>query len=91
MGGDDAPVQVLADDASGYLVGGIITSMLVALAVGGVIGVVVRLLGRRGSWSAAGALSVLALVAGPVAVAMISSLIGGFLAGDRLAARRLAS
>lgn len=87
----EPPVQPMADHASGYLIGGIITSALVALVLGAVVGVVVQLLDRRGSRSAAGVLSVLALVAGPVAVAMISSLIGGFLAGNRLAARRLAS
>lgn len=91
MDRDDPPVRLLADDVSGHLVGGIITSIVVALAAGAVVGVAVRLLGRRGSWPAAGVLSVLALIAGPVAVAMISSLIGGFLAGNRLAARRLPS
>jgi hypothetical protein len=91
MGSDDPSARLLADDASGYFVGGIVTSMLVALVAGAVIGVVVRLLGRRGSWSAAGVLSVLGLVAGPVGVVMISSLIGGFLTGNGVAARRLAS
>lgn len=84
-------MQPLVGDASGYLVGGIITSMLVALLVGAVTGVVVRVLGRRGSWSAAGVLAVLGLAAGPIGVVMIGSLTGGFLAGNSFAARRLAS
>lgn len=91
MGSDDSPMPLLTDGAGGYLVGNIITSMLVVLVVGAVIGVVVRLLGRRGSWSAGGVLYILGFVAGPVGVALVSSLIGGFLAGNGLAARRLAS
>ena len=86
---DDPPVQMMADDVSGYLIDGIITSMLVALVLGGLVGVVVQLLGRRVSSSAAGVLFVLALVAAPVAVARPARSSAVSSQGNRLVARRL--
>jgi hypothetical protein len=81
---------MMADDVSGYLIDGIITSVLVALVLGGLVGVVVQLLGRRVSSFAAGVLFVLALVAAPVAVARPARSSAVSSQGNRLVARRLA-
>jgi len=85
----EPPTQLLPEGASGYVIGGIVEQMLVVVAVGLVLGVAVRLLGRRGSWWVAGGVWFYGIITGPVGIIMTSTLIGGFVTGNTVVARRL--
>ncbi|HSP03672.1 MAG TPA: hypothetical protein VLR27_09240 [Acidimicrobiales bacterium] len=88
MGDPAPPVTLVGDDASGYIVSGIVTTVLIVFVVSAVVGIVARFFGRRGSWVVAVPLGVLGFIAGPVGILTVASLTGGFAFGNVAAARR---